>query len=219
MPEQWRKRLSRTDAGESKTHQSGILIPVRHGERMFPNGTGWYLCEDDRGIQWQIRFIDRAKKGESRITYIRDWMRRFAVKSGDAVLLIAMPNGSYRLSHIPEGATPKEEVENLSGFPEGATKQVLVNRHERDPRNRQAAITFHGTACLACNIRMAERYGEIADGFIHIHHTESLAATGEHTPDLEDLIPLCPNCHAVVHLADPPLTLEQLKQRMESGHE
>jgi len=29
-----------------------------------------------------------------------------------------------------------------------------------------------------------------------------------------DLIPLCPNCHAVTHLDDPPLSLELLKRKL-----
>ena len=110
---------------------------------------------------------------------------------------------------------PKEEVEDLSEFPEGAKKRITVNRYERDRRNRKAAIAFHGTACLACNVRMAERYGEIADDFIHIHHTKSLSTGDEYTPDVKtDLIPLCPNCHAVVHLVNPPMTLEELRLRL-----
>ncbi len=110
---------------------------------------------------------------------------------------------------------PREEVENLSGFPEGAKTEITVNRYERDRRNRKAAIDFHGIACLACNVRMAERYGEIADGFIHIHHTKRLSTSDEYTPDVEtDLIPLCPNCHAVVHLVNPSMTLEELKRRL-----
>ena len=110
---------------------------------------------------------------------------------------------------------PKEEEEDLSGFPEGAKTEITVNRYERDRRNKKAAIDFHGSACLACNVRMAERYGEIADGFIHIHHTKSLSTGDEYTPDVKtDLIPLCPNCHAVVHLVNPPMTLEDLKRRL-----
>ena len=216
MPiEQWEKTLSRTDAGESQTHQAGILIPVIDGERMFPNGSGWYHCQDERGEFFRIRFTDRAKPSESRITHLTNWMRRFRVRSGDRVILSALPDGSYRLKHFPGGESPKEETEDLSGFPEGGKMRVEVNRYERDRRNREKAIAVHGTTCFACDIRMADRYGEIADGFIHIHHVRGLPETGENTPDIEtDLIPLCPNCHAVVHLTNPSMTLEELKHRM-----
>ena len=222
MPiEQWKKTLSRTDAGESSTHQAGILIPVREGKRMFPNGSGLYCCKDEHGEIFEIRFTDQAKPSESRITHLTNWMRRFSVQSGDRVILSALSDGSYCLKHLPVGESPKEETEDLSGFPEGGKMLVEANRYERDRRNRENAIAIHGTTCFVCDIRMADRYGEIADGFIHIHHVKSLSVTGENTPDIEkDLIPLCPNCHAVVHLTNPPMPFEELKRRMrDAGYE
>lgn len=210
--------MSRTDAGESKTHQAGILIGIKDGRQIFPKGTGLYQCVDDRGNRWKIRFKDRAKASESRITHLTVWLRRFSVKGGDEVILSALPDGSYRLSHIPKGTKPKESAESLRGFPEGAKIRTEVNRYERSKDNREAAIAFHGIACLACNVRMADIYGKIADRFIHIHHTKSLSQTGKYTPDIEtDLIPLCPNCHSVVHLTDPPMTLEELKRIIEEA--
>ena len=100
--------------------------------------------------------------------------------------------------------------------PRGSRIQVSVNGYERNRHNRERAIAFHGDSCLACEMRMADIYGVIAEGFIHIHHVRSLATAGEYTPDIEtELIPLCPNCHSVVHLTDPPMPLEELKQRIE----
>ena len=217
MPiQQWEKILSRTDTGESSPHQSGILIGVRDGERMFPRGTGMYRCTDEQGNNWDIKFKDRAKRSESRITYVREWISRYSVTSGDRVILSRLRDGSYRLKHLPEGTVPKVESEDLSGLPEGYKRQVFVNGYERNRRNRERAIAVHGDACLGCRTRMVDVYGDVAEGFIHIHHVRSLAATGEHTPDLEtELIPLCPNCHSVVHLEDPPMTLEELKRRIE----
>ena len=56
-------------------------------------------------------------------------------------------------------------------------------------------------------------YGEIARGYIHIHHTKPLAdVANPKVPDLDDLVPLCPNCHAIVHLENPPLTINRLKE-------
>ncbi|MCY3641673.1 MAG: HNH endonuclease [Gammaproteobacteria bacterium] len=107
-------------------------------------------------------------------------------------------------------ALPGEE--QFGSYAEGLVEKVYVNRYERDSRNREAAIKKHGTRCFGCDLEMRDTYGEIADGFIHVHHTKPLSkAGGCRTPDLDDLIPLCPNCHAVVHLQDPPLSREQLR--------
>ena len=113
-------------------------------------------------------------------------------------------------------AIPGEE--QFESYTEGLVEKVVTNRYERDPRNRQAAIGKHGTRCFGCDLEMQEQYGEIARDFIHIHHTRPLSKTGGPiTPDLADLIPLCPNCHAVVHLEDPPLTIRRLRRLIGSA--
>ena len=113
-------------------------------------------------------------------------------------------------------AMPGEE--RLATYAEGHVQTVYVNRYERDPRNRREAIKKHGTQCFGCRSSLRDRYGEIAEGFIHIHHTKPLAAVhGPITPDLDDLIPLCPNCHAVVHLQDPALTIDELRECIDAA--
>jgi 5-methylcytosine-specific restriction protein A len=61
-----------------------------------------------------------------------------------------------------------------------------------------------------------ECYGEIGKGFIHVHHKKPLAACrGSYQLDPEkDLVPVCPNCHAMLHTSDPPLSVEELKSIM-----
>ena len=46
-----------------------------------------------------------------------------------------------------------------------------------------------------------ETYGELGKGFIHIHHKTPLSQIkNEYKVDFkEDLIPVCPNCHAMLH--------------------
>lgn len=111
------------------------------------------------------------------------------------------------------------DEEGSNGFPEGARKTVVVNRYERDPRNRAAAIAIHGCKCFACGLQMSDRYGDIADGFIEIHHLKPLHTLGEDycvDPYL-DLIPLCPNCHSIVHRRSPQLSLDELKIFLEKA--
>ena len=99
------------------------------------------------------------------------------------------------------------------GAVEGGLTRVEVNRYERSPANRAACIAFHGCHCKGCGFSFREAYGELADGFIEVHHLTPVSAMGEGylVNPIEDLVPLCPNCHAVVHRTSPPLTLEQLR--------
>ena len=102
--------------------------------------------------------------------------------------------------------------ELLDGYPEGGVLQVTVNRYERDRRNRAAAIALHGSACRVCKVDMGERYGTPALGLIELHHTTPVSELGpDYQIDLrKDLVPLCPNCHAVAHRRRPPYTMDEL---------
>ncbi len=214
------KVLSRTDTGESSTHQSGILISVADGERLFPPemrvaGGSKFSCEDHTGRVWSFRFYHRAKRSESRITYTAQYIRRYLIRSGDTIMLNApVQDGSpYKIEFRPGSSSTFSGEENLEGFEEGLVRTARVNQYERDPRNRAAAIRKHGTRCFGCRLEMAETYGEIARGYIHIHHTKPLSAVKRsRTPNLDDLVPLCPNCHAIIHLENPPLTVNKLKK-------
>jgi 5-methylcytosine-specific restriction protein A len=62
-----------------------------------------------------------------------------------------------------------------------------------------------GTQCAVCGTDFEKKYGCLARGFIHVHHLKPLAdQPGKHEVDpKKDLRPVCPNCHAVVHLGRP----------------
>lgn len=114
-----------------------------------------------------------------------------------------------------------EEVDGRDGFPEGTLQQVLVNKFERSPRARAACLAAHGFSCVVCEMNFEEAYGEVAKNFIHVHHLRPLAsikASYEVDP-INDLRPVCPNCHAVIHMGGDVRTIEATrallkKQRM-----
>ena len=84
---------------------------------------------------------------------------------------------------------------------EGAKKQVLVNKYERGAEARRMCIEYHGCKCAVCGMDFRERYGEIGEGFIHVHHIVPLNEIGQEykVNYMTDLIPVCPNCHAMLH--------------------
>ena len=221
------KKLSPTDVGASSTHQSGILIPVRDGARVFPaplgrgDDDGWFKCLDPDGHEWDFRFKHRAKLSESRVTYTTPFVRKYGLQAGDSITITAPEDESprYRISFdsdvSAEAASGEEEFEFA---PEGTVRRVWANSYERDPRNKAQAKMLHGTACFGCDLEMSATYGEIAEGFIHIHHVVPLSELdAPRAPDPRDLVPLCPNCHAVVHLCKPPLTIAELRERIQAA--
>ena len=66
---------------------------------------------------------------------------------------------------------------------------------------------------MACDLDFEARYGSIGRNFIHVHHEVPIADIGadyEVNP-VRDLKPVCPNCHAMLHRQDPPLSIEALR--------
>jgi 5-methylcytosine-specific restriction protein A len=112
------------------------------------------------------------------------------------------------------------EVEEISdvvplfeaGLPEGSKRVVEVNKYERSPINRARCLAYHGFNCKACNHNFSDKYGPIGDEYIEVHHIIKVSEMGAGyiVDPINDLIPLCSNCHAIVHRRDPPLTVEGL---------
>lgn len=97
-------------------------------------------------------------------------------------------------------------------FEEGRAVQALGTRYERDLAARKACLDHYGYGCQACGINMEEVYGTLGTGYIHVHHLRELSATGQtETSPIDDLVPLCPNCHAMIHRSSPALDLKELK--------
>jgi len=112
-----------------------------------------------------------------------------------------------------EGSDMEEDAPDVVGLPEGARTRVEVNRYERDRRNRAAALAIHGYACKACDLDMGDRYGAAAAGLIEVHHVTPVSEVGPGyvIKPLDDLIPLCPNCHSVTHRRSPPYSVAELR--------
>lgn len=107
-----------------------------------------------------------------------------------------------------------DEVAQPDIYIEGATKMVAVNIYERDVVARKKCIEHFGCICIACNFNFENTYGDIGKGFIHVHHIKPLSEIkSEYEVDpIKDLVPLCPNCHAMIHKSKPILTVSKLKK-------
>ena len=130
-----------------------------------------------------------------------------------------LTNNQYMLSLILQDVIKAdiegEAQEEIPSRLEGSTKEYYGKRYERDPANRRDAIAYHGLRCAACGFSFEETYGVLGAGFIEIHHNKPLAAAGQpQTIDPKiDLIPLCANCHRMIHRSrSTVLSVEELKK-------
>lgn len=106
-----------------------------------------------------------------------------------------------------------EEISAV-GLTEGAVRTVTVNAYERNPEARRQCIVVHGTDCCICGFSFGTAYGPVAKEYIHVHHIRPLSEIrGKYNIDaVNDLRPVCPNCHAVLHLGGKCRSIEEVRQ-------
>ena len=107
---------------------------------------------------------------------------------------------NYEAGNIKRSDTYTDQDNTELVVMEGGKKTVKLNHYERNPKNRKRCIEKYGYKCAVCGFDFYSTYGEIGKNFIHIHHLKPLSDLGgEKEVAVDDLRPVCPNCHAMLH--------------------
>lgn len=172
---------------------------------------------DEFGLSVAEREERTAGDGESRIHWEKmvRWARqklldRGLLQSSQRGVGEVTPDGIEFLRAEAEansddatGSPPflPEEVAQSTRYVEGAIRRITVNAYERNLEARRQCIAVHGFRCCICGFDFGVVYGPEFAGFIHVHHRRPLCEiAGDYEVDpVEDLQPVCPNCHAVIH--------------------
>lgn len=109
---------------------------------------------------------------------------------------------------------PVAITEEDNDFYEGSINRISIEVRERDAAARRACIAHYGANCFICQFDFGKFYGPEAKGFIHVHHRDMLANRkgATLTDAVKDLVPLCPNCHSVVHLRKDAYEVKEVKR-------
>ncbi len=130
---------------------------------------------------------------------------------------INVPMRIGSLAAYVEVALP-DEISSHESVWEGAKQSITVNVYERKRSARRACVEHWGTRCAACELDFAKLYGPDFEGTIHVHHVVPLASIGGtyQLDPIEDLRPVCPNCHAAIHSRPrlPPYTIAEIRNRL-----
>jgi 5-methylcytosine-specific restriction endonuclease McrA len=202
-------------------HQDGVFLTLKtqaranlHGARCTHLGDGppYFLLEDGFGSLTVSRkvcgseeeLLAWAAENGVRVKRCHHCLRDKLIGNGRA------PEGA-------QGTTLPEEVPSGAIHSEGSVQTVLVNRYERDPRAREECIRRYGATCFICGFDFVAVYGEVMAGFTHVHHLKPLSAVGAgyEVDPVEDLRPVCPNCHAVLHRREPPYSVDEVRELLE----
>lgn len=108
-----------------------------------------------------------------------------------------------------------EEYENVvnDNLREGKMSTVKVNKYERNPKARKECLEYYGYRCCICGFDFEEYYGLIGEKIIEVHHKKALHEIKETyvVNPIKDLIPVCSNCHTIIHSRNPKFEIDELK--------
>lgn len=129
--------------------------------------------------------------------------------------LTKVGNGWYASDATIKNSLP-EEIDKPQSFIEGASRTISINSYERSAEARAKCIQHYGYKCAVCDFDFEEKYGSVGKNYIHVHHIIPLSEIKKEYKlnTIKDLIPVCPNCHAMIHRTQPALTIEQLKMHL-----
>lgn len=135
--------------------------------------------------------------------------------------LVAYKDIAERILAIFENDEVVDEYAYEEGYySEYFAEEGEFRRVERFERKRCSELTKRSKAalneftCSACGFNFEGVYGSLGQNFIELHHSKALGsmdAQGEIVRS-SDLVPLCSNCHRMIHRRSPPLTVQELRK-------
>lgn len=125
-------------------------------------------------------------------------------------------DGKWYASNTLSPTLIPEEIAQPELFFEGALSRVAVNAFERNQAARDACIRHHGAVCAVCSFDFGTVYGAIGQGLIHVHHIVPLKDIRQDykVDPIRDLVPVCPNCHAIIHRTSEAMEIAKLKEHL-----
>lgn len=208
------KNKSGLRSGEKQISHYAILKKIRactdeEIEALWPGNPGrWKYITDFS----EVREIDppfdlKEVLVPERAKHYSYLMTHGKISDGDKAIL------QDRISRKVTSYFP-EELDTSSKLFEGGSREITVNAYERDPKARTECLKIHGCVCKVCSFSFEKMYGELGKDYIHVHHIVPLfLRQGQYQVDPKtDLIPVCPNCHAMLHRSNPPITPGELRE-------
>jgi len=199
--------MSEASDGQKKTFSRARATAEASGTRVYVaiNGVDGEDCLDLKD-RWARVEIDVSRRLSSGGGVDETFTTAFQVASSCLALVLALAGIGEEFQAPPDNS--------VKGLPEGAKLRVEVNRYERSPVNRAACIDHYGLKCQACEFDFLDFYGELGDGYIEVHHRTPVSQLGpDYVVDpVQDLVPLCSNCHAMAHRTDPPTAVDVLRE-------
>lgn len=111
----------------------------------------------------------------------------------------------------------QDDEEKYGNYWEGETSEQKATRRKRSRKAKEECLRLNGYSCKICGFNFEEEYGELGKLYIEVHHLKSMKQISEDkdyvgTDPREDLIPICSNCHSMIHRKEPHHSPEFVQQ-------
>lgn len=103
---------------------------------------------------------------------------------------------------------------------EGGRTTTSGEHGRRAAGAREACLAaYDPPLCQVCGIDFARAYGPAFADCLHVHHLNPmrLATEAREVNPAVDLVPVCPNCHAVIHAGGGVRTIDEVRALLLAG--
>jgi|WetSurMetagenome_2_1015567.scaffolds.fasta_scaffold51948_3 hypothetical protein len=100
---------------------------------------------------------------------------------------------------------------NFDKFQEGYNKEIHQEITSRNQSLIKSARKYYEPKCVVCGFEFGPIYGKHGIGFIEFHHLIPLSEGGRAT-SLKDIVPVCANCHRMLHRGKQIMRINDLKK-------
>lgn len=122
---------------------------------------------------------------------------------------------------LPDDDDEDFDYEDDEQFSEGTPSDTQGVRYERSQKARKMCLEKKGYTCCVCEFDFEQWYGEQGKGYIEVHHIIPVSQRGGayKLNPIKDLVPVCSNCHRMIHRKrDEPLSIQDLKRILRKSH-
>jgi len=187
----------------SKLHKPLVTINKNYGSlgRMIADEIGYVPEQRREGtFRWWTILSKGWRSSEKKFIW---QMHTEVVQALDEIGMLLRQADEY-----------EEKIPEVDVLIEGAVRQIKINSYERNSVARQRCIEHYGAKCIVCGFDFEKVYGKYGENYIHVHHLLPLSEINKeyHIDPVKDLRPVCPNCHAIIHRKNPPLTICEIRQ-------
>ena len=150
------------------------------------------------------------------------------VECKDSLLYLIGQNFNFRdslkpLEELVERPSEVEFFDEVETVLEGKSEYVLTKKYKRSSNLRRKAIEHYKDTrgslnCDICSFDFEKTYGKPVKNFIEMHHLKPVYMYKDEdeekviTEAIENLLPVCANCHRVIHSKRPPYKIDEVRE-------